>query len=165
MSGSPEDHIAIQQVLARYCRGIDRVDMDLVRSCYWPDAQDHHGAFSGDREAFIVWVEEVLRSRFTATQHALHQSVIECEGDEAFVETYFRAWHTPADPAQTGKLVLYGRYVDRMEKRGGEWRIALRQLVSDLRGIDPIEDLTDVDDPAGGRRGREDPSYGLRLRP
>ena len=40
----------ISELLHRYCRGIDRFDRDLVRSCYHDDADDDHGIFRGGPE-------------------------------------------------------------------------------------------------------------------
>src|SRR5690606_8703026 len=37
------DREAIHTVLMRYCRGVDRLDRDLIASVYHPDAYDHHG--------------------------------------------------------------------------------------------------------------------------
>ncbi|WP_221890845.1 nuclear transport factor 2 family protein [Microbispora sp. KK1-11] len=34
------DQQEIHEVVLRYCRGVDRLDMDLVRSAYHPDAID-----------------------------------------------------------------------------------------------------------------------------
>src|SRR5262245_17777267 len=42
------DKQAIQEVLARYCRGVDRADLELLRSVYHPDAIDNHGTFNGN---------------------------------------------------------------------------------------------------------------------
>jgi hypothetical protein len=41
------DKQAIYDVLLRYCRRIDRVDVDLVRSGYHAGAIDHHTGFEG----------------------------------------------------------------------------------------------------------------------
>jgi len=49
------DEAEIRQVHIRYCRGIDRMDWALVRSCYHPDAIDRHGAYEGGVEGFIEW--------------------------------------------------------------------------------------------------------------
>ncbi|WP_268959227.1 nuclear transport factor 2 family protein [Paraburkholderia elongata] len=48
-----QDKAEIREVHTRYCRGIDRMDFDLVRSCYHPDAIDRHGAYEGGVEGFI----------------------------------------------------------------------------------------------------------------
>jgi hypothetical protein len=38
---------AIHRVLTTYSRGVDRLDFESVRSCYWPDGTDDHGSFVG----------------------------------------------------------------------------------------------------------------------
>src|SRR3989304_5192387 len=60
----------IRDVLARYTRGIDRMDRDLVLSCYHAGAYDDHGAFQGTAEDFTEWVQQVL-SYFDTTMHFL----------------------------------------------------------------------------------------------
>ena len=40
---------SIHRVVCTYARGIDRLDLELVRSCYWPDGTDDHGGYSGGR--------------------------------------------------------------------------------------------------------------------
>ena len=44
------DRQAIEDVLFRYCRGVDRGDAALIASAYHPDAIDEHGArtFAGE---------------------------------------------------------------------------------------------------------------------
>ena len=54
------DEAEIRQVHIRYCRGIDRMDWALVRSCYHPDAIDRHGAYEGGVEGFIEWAAKLL---------------------------------------------------------------------------------------------------------
>jgi len=45
----------IKNVVLRYCRGVDRMDLALVRSCYHPDADDHHGDFAGGVNEALHW--------------------------------------------------------------------------------------------------------------
>ena len=52
MSATLSDHDAIRQVAARYARGVDRLDGDLMKSAYWPEATDDHGVFVGNAMAF-----------------------------------------------------------------------------------------------------------------
>ena len=40
------DREAIRECLYRYCRGVDRLDADMVRSAYWPDVVDTHLEFT-----------------------------------------------------------------------------------------------------------------------
>src|SRR5580765_6887376 len=47
------DREAIRDCLYRYCRGIDRCDEAALRSSYWPDATDRHGAYQGPANGFI----------------------------------------------------------------------------------------------------------------
>jgi hypothetical protein len=50
------DREAIREVMARYCRGIDRLDVELIKSAYHPDAFDDHGPFKGLRDDFVEWI-------------------------------------------------------------------------------------------------------------
>jgi len=46
------DRQEIEQVLAMYCRAIDRMDLELLKSVYHPDGTDDHGSFSGNAHEF-----------------------------------------------------------------------------------------------------------------
>lgn len=82
----------IADVILRYARGVDRLDFDLVRSCYHPDAYDDHGSFAGGVEEFIAMCEQFL-PKWTATQHFMGNMLIEVDGDVARAETYAVAYH------------------------------------------------------------------------
>lgn len=141
MALSVEDLLARQEiadVILRYARGIDRLDFDLVRSCYHPDAYDDHGAFKGSVEEFIAAARGWL-PRWTATQHFMGNMLIEVDGDRARAETYAVAYHRREDAEGNGKDDVLGiRYVDRFEKRGGEWKIGHRVVATDWRRVDPV---------------------------
>src|SRR5919198_1032138 len=107
------DEQAIRRVLARYCRGIDRLDQDLVRSCYHPDATEAHGSFTGDLEAYLTWVWKLL-GRYASTFHFIGNVLVEpLDDDRAWCETYGIAHHRTADGSAAGNLVTGFRYVDR----------------------------------------------------
>jgi len=128
----------IADVIYRYARGIDRLDFDLVRSCYHADAYDDHGAFAGNVEDFIAAAREFL-PRWTATQHFMGNMLIEVEGELARAETYAVAYHRREDSEGNGKDDIMGiRYVDRFERRDGEWRIAYRVVATEWRRVDPV---------------------------
>lgn len=128
----------IADVIYRYARGIDRLDFDLVRSCYHADAYDDHGAFAGTVEEFIAAAATFL-ARWTATQHFMGNMLIELDGDVARAETYAVAYHRREDADGNGKDDVMGiRYVDRFEKRDGAWKIGYRVVATEWRRVDPV---------------------------
>ncbi len=129
----------IADVILRYARGIDRLDLELVRSCYHPDAYDDHGTFRGTLDEFIDAAGSFL-PRWTATQHFMGNMLIEVEGEMAKSETYAVAYHRREAEDGTGKDDVMGiRYVDRFERRAGEWKIAHRVVVTEWRRVDPVK--------------------------
>ena len=121
----------IRDCLYRYCRGIDRADEALIRSAYWPDGTDRHGAYQGSAAGFVDWAVKML-PRIERGIHQIHNVLIEMRGAEAAVEAYFTAMQR--QPDASGRIVdvhMAGRYLDRFEKRGEEWRVADRLVVFD----------------------------------
>ena len=123
------DRHEIWQVILRYARGIDRHDRALVRSCYHDDAIDDHGAIVGDPDAFIDWALGYHGAFNTLHHHGVSNHWCELDHDTAHCETYYT--FIGANQAAPHTLAM-GRYVDRLEKRGGEWRIADRVCVNEL---------------------------------
>lgn len=120
------DREAIRDVLLRYCRASDRVDEELLRSVYWPDAEDDHLEFSGGREEFIAYCMPILRT-MRYNMHTVANMLIVIDGDKADVETYFIGYHSVPNEDGTRKDSFSGgRYLDNMEKRDDEWRIKKR---------------------------------------
>jgi hypothetical protein len=146
------DKDAIRDCLYLYCRGIDRADEDLLRAVYWPDANDSHGAYVGTASGFIDQAVPRLRSGGRGV-HQISNILIELHGDAAAVETGFLALQTNA-ATPTLETFLCGRYLDRFERRDGQWRIADRTVVYDW-----IEERTRVE------LAREDTDLFAKRRP
>lgn len=159
-----EDLLAKQEiydVLCRYCRGIDRLDMDLVRDCYHPDAIDHHTGFDGGLEEFLTWAESSLR-QMDGTMHTICNHLVEVRGDVAVSETYAHTWHWTAEPTKPSQNALTGtRYVDRFERREGVWRIAERWAVRSWTRTEQEGMVVQHDEALGpiGRRDEHDLVY------
>lgn len=153
---------AIRRVLLTYARGIDRLDLELVRSCYWPEATDVHGTFSGTRDDFLSWVGPLLR-RHTMTMHHLANVLVDVHGDAAGVETYGVAYHSgePAGDVRWNYAAGF-RYVDRFARRSGEWRIADRVTVIEwVRPWDADYARLQLFGEPLARRDRDDPVYAV----
>lgn len=122
-----DDRMAIADVIARYSRGVDRQDRALLESCYHPGAIDDHGMFVGPADEFFDWTDPSHLHLFRTHQHITANHTCELDGDTAHCETYYIfAGMTKADNAFA---LSGGRYIDRMEKRDGEWRIAARKCL------------------------------------
>jgi hypothetical protein len=124
------DREAIRHCLLRYARGIDRIDEDLLRSVYWEDATDEHaGMFSGPASEFVDWLLRALPGM--ETLHVVANVLIEIAGPLASVESYVYAIHRTNQNGTPADMIGAGRYIDRFERRNGEWRIARRVVLVD----------------------------------
>jgi hypothetical protein len=125
------DRAEIDEVLARYCRGVDRCDEALLADVYHPDATDDHGRYSGGVDGLIDFFES-LGSTLRCTTHQMGPPWIRfADADTALVETYclYRRETHGSPPEQA---VMQGlRYLDRLERRDGRWAIAARRVVLD----------------------------------
>jgi ketosteroid isomerase-like protein len=156
------DRQAIRDCLATYCRGVDRLDRELLISVYHDDAVDDHGVFVGSREEFADWALAHHARHQNATQHIITNHTCELDGDVAHTETY---WMMAAMNKQGAPLNLSGgRYIDRFERRNGRWAIALRKCLGEWRGIPGEPHLSPegakaLNSGAPPTRDRNDPSY------
>ena len=159
------DRMEIMDCLTRYCRGVDRSDRELVLSAYHPDAIDDHGAFVGSPVDFVEWAFDIHESGQICTQHALTNHTCEIDGDTAHTETYYTFFARNVDESL---WIAGGRYLDRLERRDGAWRIASRYCIVEWSGSNdegpiPFADIPDVHASGIPGRNRDDPSYARPL--
>ena len=158
------DHLEIRDLLARYCRGIDRGDPALIASVYHEDGYDDHGTFRGSPRDFAQVVVDRMDATGVIGSHNVTNVLIELDGDTARGESYFITWNPEAD-ATTGEgrlMLVLGRYLDVFERRAGVWKIASRQVVID--SAEPEADGSPwarLGDFSRGARGGTDPSSGF----
>ena len=151
----------IAECLLRYTRGMDRFDKDLVLSAYHPDAIDHHGAFCGSPTEFWEHYRHWHETYNLAHHHSISNSSIELDGDTAHTETYWLFESVNVDESVT---LHGGRYVDRLEKRNGQWKISARACIIEWHGklgdivIDEASEAAN-NLPGIGRRDNLDRSY------
>ncbi len=125
-------HEAIRQTLARYCRGVDRGDLEVLRSVYHEGATDNHGAFNGPADEFAALLIEGMDAAPVAGQHHITNVLIELTGPStARVESYYVAWHPVPVGDGWGHAMVGGRYLDDFEQRQGQWRIVRRDVLMD----------------------------------
>ncbi|KHK90283.1 nuclear transport factor 2 family protein [Novosphingobium malaysiense] len=150
----------IRDLHIRYCRGADRMDFDLMRSSFHPDAVVDYGQFGTTVDDLIAGAEEGLKT-FLVTTHSTANQLVEINGDCAWAEHYTLATHrlSETDEATLRDYVVSLRYIDRLERRAGTWKIAMRKLVVDWMRTDPVDAGQAAPKGELGRRDRSDPSY------
>jgi ketosteroid isomerase-like protein len=165
-----EARTAIEDCLKRFARAVDRQDWRAARDLYHDGAFDDHGFFKGAPDAFLAHIEAMHAEQ----DHSMHFNtnvLIEFASPErAFVETYvlvlqrYRAGAAKVPPGAAGlRNLASARYLDRFEKRGGEWRVVHRTLVfGDIEAAPMQEPLRFPPEFTEQRHDMQDPLYRLR---
>ena len=159
-----EAESAITARLTLYCRGIDRLDRNLVASCFHADATDTHGSFNGTIAEFIDWAFALLQ-RYDSTMHLVANHLATVNGSAAVAETYGIAYHRSTNSDPRRNLTVGFRYLDRLERRDdGPWRIARRIATTEwVTAPGAGSEWPIPPDSAVGQRDRTDPLYQLLL--
>lgn len=155
------DRQDILDCLTRFSRGIDRLDRELFLSAFHPDATIAAGPFVGGPEALADWSFALHDSYQHLTQHDLLNHTCEITGDTAHTETYYLFVARNRDESVT---LAGGRYVDRLERKDGAWKIALRTNAIEWSAAPPASpipfgDVPGIDDNGRSERSRADISY------
>jgi len=154
------DKQAIREAIFRYCRGVDRGDAELVTSAYHPDALDDRGHVSYTGETIGEGMVGAMLQQMGMTSHHITGQTIVVYGDSAAAESYTLGIHSPNTPDGPKRMISSGRSFDKLEKRGGEWRIVERRQVTDMVRMFSMDDEIALG-PSVATRDRTDPSYAL----
>jgi hypothetical protein len=139
------DHHEITQTLKEYCHGCDRCDEQRMGSVYHDDSFDDHGNFKASGPEFAKLMTAEILATTKSLFHMLGQSLIKVTGNESGAEMCNQ---------------LGGRFVDKLERRDGRWRIKHRVVVRDWGISLPIEaDWTEKAGLLDGQRSGADPSF------
>jgi SnoaL-like domain len=157
------DRLAIAETLALYCRGIDRCDAEQLAAVFTPDAHLDYGSGAAPIAESIAGLMAGLGA-MRLTQHNISNTVMRLDGDTARAETSIVALHLIPTPESEIELVVGGRYLDRLVKLEGRWRIAERLYIMDWNRTAPATmqlsgGLFDILQRVGAR-GTDDPSAG-----
>jgi hypothetical protein len=125
-----EDRAAILDCIAAHARGCDRHDVALLTSTYHDDGVDEHGKMKIPGPEYAAWANAVHGATSQAHMHHITTHTCEIEGDEAHAESYVLVALLTKDGK--GATMMCGRYIDRLERRDGAWRLAVRRATVEL---------------------------------
>jgi hypothetical protein len=160
------DKQQITEVLYRYCRGIDRNDIELALDVFHPDAIDNHTGTDIPIAEVARRLRNPARGVLKAVTHTLSNILIELDGDAAHSEAYFLASHRLVHQGEDLDWIVAGRYLDRFERRGEVWKISHRRAVFDWDRLQKVgspppgvDIARSIEGALRGRTDRSDPSY------
>ncbi len=151
----------ITECLGRFSRGMDRFDREVFLSAFHADATMAAGPFVGSPADCYDWARPMHEAGQIATHHNLLNVSIELDGDTAHTETYYLFVGRNRDDSN---WIAGGRYIDRLERRDGVWKIALRTNAIEWSGMVPsmgipFADVPDIFGNGAPARDKTDPSY------
>jgi len=123
------DRQAIADCIFLYARGIDRADSGLLAEVFWDDATIHGELYSGGVADFVRFSVEGGLTNWDRMMHIISNNVIRIDGAQAAAESYFYGYHVGKSGADSGDLIISGRYLDRFECRQDTWRIVEKTIV------------------------------------
>ena len=132
---SDSDVLALQQLAYRSAEAVDTGDVGGFLGVFHPDARVR--SFAPDAgEPFsdvaghdqLASMPETTRRMFRRTFHQMTNHLVNVDGDTATGTLLCAARFLSSDPVDDSAGVNVIRYVDRYERRSGEWRIAEREI-------------------------------------
>ena len=158
------DRQAITDLIYRYCRSVDRLDVPLGHSIWHDGAYADYGAdvYQGDGRGVI----DLICKQHSHSLHHSHQVtniIIDLQGDRAGSESYAIAALRVKTGESLKQITVWTRYIDSWSRRDGRWGLEKRVAIRDF---DQMQNVTPLADHNVGQRDLSDPSYAvLRFSP
>lgn len=153
------DRQAITDLIYRYCRAVDRLDIPLGHSIWHEDGVADYGAavYQGPGKGVIDLICAQHRQTLNHS-HQVTNILIDLDGDRAASESYVTASLRIMHGEQLKQLSVWGRYIDSWSRRGGHWGLDKRLSIRDF---DEMRDVAEMVRHETGKRDRTDPSYAV----
>jgi len=132
------DQLAISALVQRWALARDTGDWEALSATAHPSAAMTTTWFDG---AFDDFVEACRQSwgKGSRSQHFLGGTVADIRGERAIAQTRMSInLRSRLDGVEVDAVCL-GRFFDRVEKRGGVWRIVKRSVIYEKDRIDPVD--------------------------
>jgi hypothetical protein len=152
-----QDRAEITELIYRYCRAVDRLDVPLGHSLWHEDGWADYGVnvYQGPGRGVIDLIcAQHLQT--LAHSHRVSNILISLNGDKAGSESYVTANLRIRRGEQLMQISVWGRYIDRWSRREGRWGLDKRTSIQDF---DEIRQVTEMKSHTVGKRDRTDPSY------
>jgi ketosteroid isomerase-like protein len=142
MDNSWTEKLAIQELFARYAHAVDNLEVEPWVQCFTPDGVFQVGNRAMRGEAALRGYAEVHVKEIRC-RHMMGNFLYDIHGSEATGQCSMLATLATAGGY---KIFAQGRYVDRLVKQNGQWKIAHRRVEPDRLAADPKK-ITSMADP------------------
>lgn len=131
-----DDVDAITALIHEYAERLDAGDLDGVAALFEHATWGSRGRgepLRGTAEVRRGYDGVILHEDGTpSTKHVISNVTVDARDDTASARSYFTVFQARPDlPLQP---IIAGRYHDRFERVGGQWRFAERMIIPDLVG-------------------------------
>jgi 3-phenylpropionate/cinnamic acid dioxygenase small subunit len=123
------DREAVCDTLYRFAEALDLRDWALYRSVFADEVEIDYTSYRPGARSVMRADDWVARGRaridpLDATQHSMSNPRVTVDGDTAICAMYIEAQHVLTRDGVKAQYLIGGRYVDRLIRIGGEWKIA-----------------------------------------
>ena len=135
---NPADKFACTQVIQRWGLCRDQGKWADLLATFTPDGTISVSWFSGPFAQFV----DRCRAGFEAGQRSKHHilpSVVRVSGERAIGETSIVIHVRQNIGGVPVDMTSHGRFLDRLERRGGRWAIRERVAIYERDRLDPVE--------------------------
>ncbi|MGE0821524.1 MAG: nuclear transport factor 2 family protein [Candidatus Binatia bacterium] len=136
------EKLAIQELFARYAHAVDNLEPEAWVACFTADGVFQVGNRAMRGQAALRGYADV-HVQTIRCRHMMGNFLYDVQGDEATGQCSMLATLATAGGY---KIFAQGRYVDRLVKQNGQWKIAYRRVEPDRLTSDPKK-ITSTADP------------------
>jgi hypothetical protein len=135
---------AIHELGMAYCRAVDRGDEEALRSLFHPDASIVSGVVNGGVDVFAPAMVGLVTGMLKSSFHSVANEWVKITGDSAVGESYVTAFTLAGEGSSATQTISGGRYLDRFDRRNGQWKFSERVFVMDFNINQPSTAIFDA---------------------
>src|SRR5499426_3436488 len=131
---SVEDKFACAELIQAWGLYRDQRRWDELLSTFHPDGEIAVSWFRGPFHDFVEHCK-----RIGSSKHLIFPSLVRVAGDRALAETSIMILVRQVIEGLAVDMTSRARFLDRLERREGEWRILERAAIYEQDRLDPVE--------------------------
>jgi ketosteroid isomerase-like protein len=130
-----QDRVAIEELMARYCRHADQLDAEGMAECFTPDCIVAYvpasvAAPARSRQELLGFLRDYFPHSQSSAHYITNVELLFDEPDQVTAHTYMYSWQRFKSYPAAADCHRYGRYEFRFARTPEGWRISRLNLLS-----------------------------------